>query len=149
MLPLLVGALSGVSALELVKESSIEELGATRDEANLLFDSVGRWAEPMAWLWGQRGDVFRLFAEIPKAISPADLPEVLLACLLVRRVVPSEIRALVLTPPPPLLREIAALKAIHDRVPGADAVIKPMAVRALSFATTRPPSGTGLRSAAS
>ena len=131
LLPIMIGALSGLSAVDLVKNSSIDDLCATRDEAKLVFDSIGRWAEPMAWLWGQKGTVFQLLAEIPKAIGPADLPDVLFAFLLLRRVVPPEIRALVLTPPPPLLREIAALKTIRDRVPGADSVITPMAIRAL------------------
>ena len=129
--PLLVRALAGLKATELVNQTSFEDLCMTRDEAKFVLDAIGRWVQPMAWLWGRKGTVFQLVADIQKSVGPKDLPVLLLTFLVIRRIVPPEIRALVTAPPPEGLREIAALKAVHDRVPGADKVITPMAVRAL------------------
>jgi hypothetical protein len=131
ILPLLTRAVSGVSAAELVSEATYEELCASRDEAKLILASITRWVEPLAWLWGRKGTVLQLFANFSKTLAPRDLPDILLASLLLRRAIPPQIWAVVLTPPPPALREIATFKAIRDQVPGADTVITPMAVRAV------------------
>lgn len=131
-LPLLASSLAGTSAVELVEKSTFDDLCDARDEMKFIFNSLGSWADAMAWLWGRRGAFFRLLAEMPKFISPADLPDLLFASLMVRRVIPSEIRQMLLASgPPQYLREIAAFKAIHDQVPGAEGVFTPAAVRAL------------------
>ena len=132
VLPILASSLSNLSAVELAKQATFDELCAARDEMKLILDSLRQWAEPMAWLWGRKGAFFQLLAELPKFISPADLPDLLFVGLMIRAVLPADIRAVVLTPKPPqYLREIAAFKAIHDQVPGADTVLTPRAVRAL------------------
>lgn len=130
-LPLLVGAVSTLKAVDLVKQATYDEICDARNEMKLLFAAISRWVEPLAWLWGRKGAVFQLIADLPKAVEQVELPDLLVAALILRRVIPTEIRAVVLMPPPQLLREVAAFKAVHDQVPGADTVITPMAVRAL------------------
>jgi hypothetical protein len=131
LVPVLVRTLAGTKAVELVNQTTFGDLCAARDEAKSVLDAITRWVEPMAWLWGQRGTAFQFVADIPKSVKPADLPVLLFTFLLVQQIVPPEIRGLLTAAPPPGLREIAAFKAVHDRVPGADNVITPGAVRAL------------------
>lgn len=130
-IPLLLRALAGIKAVELVDQTSFEDLGTARDQTKFILDAITRWVQPMAWLWGKKGTIFQLVADIQKSVQPEDLPVLLLTFLIVRQMVPPEIWVLVTAPPPEGLREIAALKAVHDRVPGAEKVITPMAVRAL------------------
>lgn len=131
VVPVLVGALRGLQSVELVNQTSFDELCAARDEAKEVLDAVVRWIEPMAWLWGRKGGAFQLLTDIPKSIKPKDLPLLVFTFLIVRQIVPDDIRALIRTPPPPGLLQIAAFKAVHDHVPGADAVINPRSIQAL------------------
>lgn len=131
VIPFLMVALSGTSLVELIQQSSAEQLCEARDEFKVLLSSLTQWAEPMAWLFGKRGAVFRLLADMRSAVSPDDYPDIVCASLLIRRFVPAELRALVTAAPPPMLGDIAAFKAVHDLVPGAERVVTPMAVRAL------------------
>jgi hypothetical protein len=132
LLPVLASSISGLDAVALVESQSFENLALVRDEIKTMLESISLWAEPLAWLWGRRGALLRLLADIPRCISPGDLPNLLLAAMIMRRVMPAEVLAAISDPTPPqLLREIAALKVVHDQVPGADTVVTPPAIRAL------------------
>jgi len=132
VLPLLASAVPIGGATALVGETMFDEICVVRDDTKAMFQRLSSWAEPMAWLWGRKGAVFRLLADMPKFISPAELPDLVLAALLVRRVIPAEVLTIVLnSPTPQLLREVAAMKTVYEEVPGADSVFTPQAIRAL------------------
>jgi hypothetical protein len=132
VLPLLASSVAGLDAVALIESHSIEELAAVRDEFKTMLDSLRLWVEPLAWMWGRHGAFLQLLADMPRFISASDLPDFLLAALMVRRVLPPPVLALIANPSPPqILWEIAALKAVRYHVPGAETVVTPPAVRAL------------------
>ena len=132
LVPMFVNALANLDATKIVDELSMDDFRKTRDQIKGMLAFLQQWAEPMAWLWGSKGTLFRLLAEAPSFISTSDLPDLILTMAILQRVLPTELAAVGATPTPPQrLLEIGALKAVHDQVPGADTVVTPAAIRAL------------------
>jgi hypothetical protein len=126
--------LGGSPAAQVVAQASDVDLSRARDRMKNLVEAVARWAEPMAWLMGGNGAVFKIMQLVTESIRPSDYPDMILAMLMMERILPPEFVLFLDTPlpDPPGLNDIRLAKRIQTEIPAAKDVVTPAALRALA-----------------
>lgn len=128
------GVLSGPTTRTMLGVTDWDALCALRDEVQVFVAVVTAWSKQMAWLYGA-GSFFDVYDRATVKLLNEDLgPKILVAYLLARPRFPEGVRKILESPgprDPPLIRDLKLVQALRDRVPGADTVLTPHAVRAL------------------
>jgi hypothetical protein len=132
-IPLVGYLLAGTPAAQVVTDATDAELIAARDKAKYVLGLFRDWAGLLGWLFGRRGDAFRLFADVEQHLGPDELPGVIVAILMLERSLPPGSLQFLSDQPanPILLRQLQAVTALREQVPGAAEVFTPAAVRAV------------------
>lgn len=130
---LVVTSLSGRSAREAIEQAPPEALAEGRDLSKAVIGLLRTWAGALAWLLGERGAVLKMVADIANQLTTADLPNLVVAQVIIRPALPPELVDVLRAPipTPPLLRELETIQAVREAVPEADKVLTPAAIRAL------------------
>ena len=122
--------IAGKSAVDLISEASDDDLASARDRTKLFLDLLKVVSEPLAWLFGSRGSVFRLIGGIVERLTPSELPGTVAAMLVFQNALPLEIFES-LESEPPLVADVKMAREVSSRIPGASSVVTPRAVRAV------------------
>lgn len=134
LVTLMRGVLTGPTAHAALEATDWDALCALRDKVQAFLTTLTAWSKLMAWLYGA-GSFFDVAHRMASKALRDDLaPEILVVYLIVRPRLPEDLCEALGNPDtcdPPLIRDLKLVQALRDRVPGAEDVLAPHAVRAL------------------